>query len=256
MANHRQEADFSEPWNKTNIVAQLQRDILPLLGFKNSSQNVEAGIGLRDIELSFPGEVFPTGCIHEFLSASKEDLAATTGFIAGILSRLMRQKGICLWISASRNLFPAALKSFALEPDQFIFIDLKKERDILWTLEETLKCERVTTVVGELREFNFKESRRLQLATEQSRVTGFLLRHITSRLNTIASVSRWHVTSLPSGINNEMPGVTFPRWNVELLKVRNGKPGNWKLEWVSDHFKFIEENILSIVQEQRRKTGS
>jgi len=249
-----QETAFSAACRKTDIIAQLQRDILPLQGFKNSAQNLHSSIGLRPIEQSFPGAIFPTGCIHEFLSGSTEDVAATHGFVAGILSGLTRQKGLCLWISASRKLFPPALKIFGIEPDQFIFIDLKKEKDVLWTMEETLKCDRLAAVIAEFKEINFKESRRLQLATEQSRVTGFLLRHNPSHLNTIASVSRWQVTSLPSQFN-EMPGVCFPGWNVELIKVRNGKPGNWKIEWVSKQFRIIEENIISIAREERRKTG-
>ena len=42
------------------------------------------------------------------------------------------------------------------------------------TMEEALKCNRITAVLGEIKEISFKESRRLQLAAEQSRVTGFL----------------------------------------------------------------------------------
>jgi protein ImuA len=36
-----------------------------------------------------------------------------------------------------------------------------------------------------------------------------------------------------------MPGVGFPRWNVQLLKVRNGKPGAWQLEWEGGQFHHI-----------------
>src|SRR4030095_9938777 len=171
------------------------------------------------------------------------------------LSRLMQLGGVCIWISSARTLFPPALKTFGIEPDQVIFIDLKKEKDVLWTMEEALKCNRLTAVLGELKEISFTESRKLQLAVEQSRVTGFILRHKPRSLNTIACVSRWRITSLPSESEDGMPGVGFPRWNVELLKVRNGKPGNWKVEWLSNRFQNITENIFSIPQEKRRKTG-
>ena len=36
-----------------------------------------------------------------------------------------------------------------------------------------------------------------------------------------------------------MPGVGHPRWQVELLKVKNGKPGNWTVEWKKQSFKTI-----------------
>ncbi len=242
-------------YSKTDIIAQLQRDILPLQGFKNLWQNNNVNIGFRPIESSFPNTTFPTGCIHEFLGASTEDAAATNGFVTSVLSRLIQLGGTCIWISATRMLFPPALKLFGIEPHQIIFVDLKKEKDVLWTMEEALKCDKLNAVVGELNEIGFKDSRRLQLATEQSRVTGFIIRHQPRTINTIACVSRWRITSLPSELVDDMPGVGFPRWNVELLKVRNGKPGNWKLEWSSNGFQQIKQNIFSLPEEERRKTG-
>jgi hypothetical protein len=95
-------------------------------------------------------------------------------------------------------------------------------------MEDALKCERFATVLGELRDISFSQSRRFQLATEQSKVTGFILRHQPRLLNTLACVSRWRITSLASSTDHEIPGVGFPRWHIELLKLRNGKP--WRLE--------------------------
>jgi len=240
---------------RADVIAQLQKDILPLQGFKALSTDTNVNIGFEPIEVCFPNATFPIGSVHEFLSASVEDVAATNGFVTALLSKLMKPGGVCIWISTSRTLFPPALKIFSVEPDQIIFIDLKKEKDVLWTMEEALKCNRLAAVLGEVKEISFTESRRLQLAVEQSRVTGFLLRHQPHRLNTIACVARWRITSLPTELENGMPGVGFPRWNIELLKVRNGKPGNWKIEWSANNLQNIEENIFSIPEEQRRKTG-
>src|SRR5215831_7690547 len=118
----------------TNIIAQLQRDILPLQGYKNLSQSINGTIGFRPIELSFPNAIFPTGCVHEFLSTSTEDVVATNGFAVALLTRLIKNNGVCIWISASRTIFPLGLKRFGIEPHQIIFIDLKKEEDVLWTI--------------------------------------------------------------------------------------------------------------------------
>ena len=51
-----------------------------------------------------------------------------------------------------------------------------------------------------------------------------------------------------------MPGVGFPRWNVELLKVRNGKPCTWELEWSEGQFKTVIEPMV-IYEEEVKKTG-
>src|SRR5262249_27229085 len=135
---------------------------------------------------SFLHTALPAGCMHEFLSASPEDIAAANGFVTALLGRLLLPGAVCAWIGVSRTLFPPALKMFDIEPDQFIFIDLKKEKDVLPAMEEALKCERFATVLGELKEISFTTSRRFQLAAEQSKVTGFILRHQPRLLNTLA----------------------------------------------------------------------
>src|SRR5690606_13935094 len=111
--------------------------------------------------MAFPNGIFPTGAIHEFISPGSEEAAATNGFISGIIGRLMQQKGTCLWISTKRTLFPPALKLFGIEPDRVIFIDLPRPKEALWAIEEALKCDALSAVVGELRELSFNESRRL-----------------------------------------------------------------------------------------------
>jgi len=240
---------------KKNIITQLEKDILPFQGLKSLSTDNNISLGFRPIEVAFPNAIFPVGCMHEFLSTSQENTASTNGFIAALLSKLMQLQGAAIWISTSCTLFPSALKGFNIDPDKIIFVDLKKEKDVLYTIEEALKCNRITSVIGEIKNISFKESRRLQLAAEQSRVTGFLIRNQHRIINTIACVSRWRITSLRSELSEGVPGVGFPRWNVELLKVRNGKPGNWKIEYSSNRFKEIKENIFSISELQQRKAG-
>jgi len=221
---------------KKQIISQLQKDILAWQGFIPPQAGAAEGIGLGPVESAFPNAVFPTGAIHEFLSGVPEHAAASGGFIAGLLKTLMLNGGACLWISVSRTIFPPALKAFGIEPDRVIFIDLQREKDVLWAMEEALKCESLAAVIAEVREINFTQSRRLQLAVEQSRVTGFILRSDPRKLSATACVARWKITPLPSVLEDDMPGVGFPRWNVELLKVRNGNPGVWKVEWAAGRF--------------------
>ncbi len=226
--------------SKKNIINQLQRDILRLQGLKAPEANNTSFFGLGEIENAFPNAIFPTGTIHEFLTFEPEYKAAGSGFISGLVSTLMQNGGVCIWVSNSRTVFPGALKRFSTEPDKVIFIDLKRERDILWAAEEALKCEGIAAVVAELREMSFTQSRRLQLAVEKSKVTGFILRTDALKLTTSACAARWQITPLPSLLEDDMPGVGFPRWNVELLKVRNGNPGAWQVEWQADKFIQIE----------------
>jgi protein ImuA len=240
---------------KKEIFHQLRKDILSMQGFTIPAVGTVAGIGLESMATAFPNATFPIAAVHEFISAAPEQAAATSGFITGLLAGLMQGGRACVWISTSRTLFPPALKIFGVEPDCIIFIDLQQEKDLLWAMEEALKCEGLAAVVAEIKEISFTASRRLQLAVEQSRVTGFILRNQPRSLNTIACVSRWKITSIPSQPGNNIPGVGFPRWQVELLKIRNGKPGVWQMEWSAGRFQPIYTTIPILVKEERRKTG-
>ncbi|RFZ84284.1 Error-prone repair protein ImuA [Mucilaginibacter terrenus] len=223
------------------IVDQLQQKILRWQGFVPPSAGKKQQLGLGPLEEAFPNGVFPTGTIHEMLCATSEQAAATTGLLSGMLGSLMQQTGTCLWISTDRKLFPPAMSTFGVAPERLIFIDAKSERDVLWAMEEALKCEGLAAVVAEVREISFALSRRLQLAVESSKVTGFLLRTDLRKLNTTTCVARWQVTPLPSVLDDGLPGVGHPRWNVELLRVRNGHPGSWQLEWNGNGFVPVQE---------------
>lgn len=223
--------------HKSDIIRQLERDILPLQGF-TALPHKAAHIGLGQIENAFPNNVFPSGAMHECISMAPEETAATAGFIAGIIGKLMQPNSACVWISCNRSIFPPALKACGISPEKILFVDVKKEKEALWVMEEALKCEGLTSVIGEINNIDFKASRRLQLATEQSRVTGFILRNNLRYLNTIACIARWKITPLLTETNTL--GLGRPRWQVELQKVRNGRPGSWEVEWSRRGFRIIE----------------
>src|SRR5688572_26475471 len=208
------------PALKADIITQLKKDILALQGFRPlvHAQKIELGT----INHSFPNSTFPLGANHEFICNSNESLTASYGFIGGVLSTLLQtnsayakapadkakapadkakasaDKGAAIWISSSHLIFPPALLSFGIEPSRIIFIRLRNQKEILWTVEEALKCEGLTAVVGEIAAIDLTVSRRLQLASEQSRVTGFLLRHRPKQLTTTACVCRWQIHPVQS----------------------------------------------------------
>lgn len=229
---------------KKGLIDKLKRDILLWQGYKPQSNHTEEKIGLGGLESAFPNGVFPKGAIHEFICLQAEHSAASIGFVAALISVLMKKDAVCLWISTDRKLYPVSLRMFDVNPEQFIFIDVKTEKELLWVTEEALKCEGLTAVVAEINNLNLIESRRLQLAVEKSGVTGFIFRKSERKAITSGVAARWRITPISS--ETEMPGIGSPRWNVELIKVRNGSPGNWTYEWMGD--KLIEVAINKEVE--------
>jgi protein ImuA len=237
---------------KADILFQLQKQILQLQGFRYQASDDLIRPELGPIDSSFPNGVFPLASIHEFLTQSAEDIAATSGFISCLLSSLMNKGGASVWLGSSQAIFPAALKFFNVEPDKIIFINTKKTKELLWLVEETLKCEGLAAVVGEVAEVTFTESRRLQLAVEQSRVTGFLIRNNSRNINANACTARWKISPGPSIITDDIPGIGFPAWNIELLKIRNGKPGRWPMQWAYNKLDSIPDPIILSSTEQKK----
>lgn len=240
---------------KADIIRQLQREILPLEGLKILPSDLQIDLGFPSLEQSFPHQTFPVGCIHEFINHKKEDTGAAYGFISFLLSKLMKHQGTAIWISATKSIFPNALTEFGVVPEDVIFIHPRRSKDLLWTVEEALKCNRFAAVIGEVNEISFTESRRLQLAAEKSRVTGFIHRQKTGTSNQVACVSQWEITPLPSQAGNELPGVGFCRWQVDLKKIRNGRPGRWSIEWRPEGIHTLHEEVYALPARYRMKTG-
>jgi protein ImuA len=225
--------------SKHEIIEQLRKDILLKQGYKPVSTDITKISGLEQLEAAFPNGVFPTGMIHEFVSSREEHATACRSFISGLLTSLTAGAGICIWISTRRTIYPPALKAFGIEPDQIIFVDVNRDKEALWVTEEALKCETLFAVIVEVQDLSFSQSLRLQLAVEQSKVTGFVLRNDPAKLTPTATVARWEITPLPSQPQGGLPGVGFPRWQVAISKIRNGNPGTWQVEWRGKAFSLI-----------------
>ncbi len=242
---------------RKELISKLQRDILLWQGFKPLEGDAGEAIGLGAVEKAFPDGVFPKMAIHEFISVVPEHSAATGGFIGALLSILMKEGAACVWVSTSRKLFPVSLRLFNVDPERIIFMDVTKEKDVLWIMEEALKCDGLAAVVAEVNGLSVIESRRLQLAVEKTGVTGFILRKDARKALASVATARWKISPVPSETEEGMPGVGFPRWSVELIKVRHGNPGCWTIEWEGDRFVEVPkvQQEKPWVDEEERQIG-
>lgn len=238
---------------KADILARLQREILPLQGFKSTATSGVDVIGLDRINQSFPNGIFPFAAVHEFFFTNPEEATASGAFITGLLSSLMNNNGAALWICAKQHIFPPALRFFGVRPEQFIFLHPKNAIEISWAVEEALKCKALTAVVGEVEGMSFTESRRFQLAIERSGVGCFVLRRKPKNPAT-AAVTHWQIRPGHSRTEEGLPGVGHPCWQVNLLKVRNGKPGSWDIEWANGRFRHLSR-LAAIPELLQAKTG-
>lgn len=238
-----------------DIISKLKKEILTLNGFK-SAFKTSVSSNQDFFQQHFPSGIFPAGAVHEFLCSSTEIQGGTNGFIFSLISSVLQHPGIIMYISHRNNIFPSAVNFLNITPQHIIFIHPENDKELLWITEESMKCNSVKAVIAETSQLNFTHTRRFQLAVENSNVTGFIIHHTKNKPGNNTCVSRWQVSSVPSQTSNLLPGVGFPRWKVELQKIRNGKPGEWIIEWNGEKLISILQPIKSISEETwKRKTG-
>lgn len=114
-----------------------------------------------------------------------------------------------------------------------IHVLAEKPQDMLFALEEGLRCRDLACVIGELagnpKALDFTASRRLSLAAEKHGVPLWLVRLDAARDLSSARL-RWEVASAPSPEpewNLDAPGT--PSWQAELFRARSYAPGKWMM---------------------------
>jgi protein ImuA len=238
-----------------------------LIGLRAQIQAIERGganrpatvmpLGVAALDRCLAGGGLALGRVHEVIGEARSEVrdAASFGFVAALLSRLMKNDGDVLWCPRGSNphggmLSPRGLVALGLNPRRIIVAEARDDIDRLWAMEEGLGCSGLVAVVAELGPVRpgreSKDSvncRRLQLAAEASGVTGVLLRPDAGvAISSIGTPeTRWRVTAAPWA-QAETDGVQDwrPRWHAELLRARNGRPGRVDLIWGAGHGVFHE----------------
>ncbi len=212
-----------------------------------------APLGLAALDAALPGGGLPLAALHEIEGERAEwDDGVTLGFCLALLARLEKafpDSGKILWISRQGDLYPPALAGQGLDPGRFLLVRARSDAEVLWAMEEGLRCRRLAAVVGEVEGLDRLAGRRLQLAAESSLtgtggVTAFALhrrfRPLRQGRAASAALSRWRVTAMVSGaassqdVQGDALSMRFigrPRWRLDLLRCRGAAPGSWHVEW-------------------------
>ena len=140
---------------------------------------------------------------------------------------------------AGRFYLPGLKQSWPL-----IQVNVSHARDVLFTMEEGLRCREIAAVVGEVwgdpKVLDFTASKRLMMRSEAGGVPCWLIRrNATASLS--AARDRWRISSLPSLRHPHDAGAPGdPRWQAELFRSRRRKPGQWVVSYdrASDRLDF------------------
>ncbi len=136
-----------------------------------------------------------------------------------------------------------------------ITVEVSKASDLLWTMEEGLRCPDLCGVLGEVwgdpPTLDFTASKRLALRAEAHNVPAWLIRR-GAHANLSAARLRWRVSSLPAQadpFDRHAPG--SPLWQADLFRARFRTPGEWVVSHDGEKLHFdhgVNRDIPAVAQ--------
>ncbi len=191
--------------------------------------------GLAAIDSLLPQGGLACGGLHEVVPEAGAT-ATAFGFMAAILTRRMGAQPLVFVMPAygqreHGRLYGQGLNVFGLDPACLILVETRHRKDTLWALEEALHSGAPAAVAGVIDQLDLKLSQRLQLAATAAGLPLLLLRQ-AQNLESSAAATRWRVG--PAEAARDRFGLfACPRWHLQLERCRNGRPGEWVVEY--DH---------------------
>ena len=123
------------------------------------------------------------------------------------------------------------LSALGLDPARVVLVETTQRNDALWAMEEALRSGAPAAVAGAIDKLDLKLSQRLHLAAVDAGLPLFLLRS-AEMLEASASATRWRVGPAPAA-RDRFGLFLHPRWHLLLERCRNGRAGEWTVEY--DH---------------------
>jgi protein ImuA len=185
------------------------------------------------------------GALHEIAALRPTEAPAATGFALAVTARFLSSNPriAVLWIAEDIALwengapYGPGLDEAGIPPEQLITVAASRTRDVLWAMEEALRCRAVGAVIGEIRARDIDQvaTRRLSLAAAAGSTLGLLLRTPPDD-GLCAFATRWIVGAASSCLLSSAErcrGIGPPRLAVHLTRNRRGHLGAWIVEWNS-----------------------
>jgi protein ImuA len=254
---------LSEAYDMIEELRQRLRALERPPGLEDGAAAVPLGLPELDRVL---GGGLTCGALHEVSALGEAHLPAATGFVAGLARqsscpalcrastslRSVSKKGVdgrdkpghdkgktIVWLAEdmglaeSGALYGPGLEGCGIPAERLLTVAVAHRRDLLWAMEEALRCRSVRVVVGEMRAGTLDgvAVRRLSLAAAESGALAVLLRAAPPE-DASTAVTRWLVGATPpAGGGEERP----PHFTAHLTRNRHGPLGSWILTWSDGH---------------------
>jgi protein ImuA len=224
---------------RSAVLAELRR-LLP--GVDDIHSPLPFGLPALDSHLPRGG--LARGALHEIVPATESAFPAAFGFVVAMLTNL-RPAGPLVFILPAYGLRGGqrdhgrlcahvsghGLNRLGLDPARVTLIETTHRKDSLWAAAEALHSGVPLAVTAAIDRLDLKTSQKLHLAAGDSGRPLFLIRPAPT-LEASAAATRWRV-GVAQAARDRFGLLARPRWHLQLERCRNGRPGEWKVEY--DH---------------------
>lgn len=168
--------------------------------------------GSPELDAALPGGGWQSGTIVELMPTQTG--IGELRLLMPALARITCSNRYVALISPPYIPFAPALAQHGVKLERLLVIQAQKPADILWAFEQTLRCKSFAAAVAWPLTIKDREVRRLQLAAEAGRSTGFLYRPTAAARESSPAALRLRLQA------NQKSGL-----ELEILKCRGGRSG-------------------------------
>src|SRR5271170_4876144 len=192
--------------------------------------------GLPALDTHLPHGGLACGALHEVVPETAGAHAAAFGFAVAVLARLPPGRPLILVLPAygqreHGRLCGHGLNSLGLDPARITLVETAHRKETLWAVAEALHSGAPLAVAGMIDRLDLKTSQKLHLAANDTGLPLLLIRPAQT-LEASAAATRWRVGTAEAA-RDRFGLIARPRWHLQLERCRNGRPGEWKVEY--DH---------------------
>lgn len=190
-------------------------------------------MGALQLDRSLVGQAAQAGPKAQTLAEVFCPVATDAAAVGFVLAQLPRTQAPVLWVQDRLSRKESGRPCLAGIGTQrpVIMVDLSRAVDVLWAMEDGLRCGSLGAVIGEIwgdpAALDFTATKRLALRAEAADLPCWLIRRAATP-NLSAARDRWRVASYPAAAHPydpQSPGA--PRWALDLFRSRRRRPGKW-----------------------------
>jgi len=230
--------------NRAAVVDELRR-LLPRLESAAALSRLAARalpFDLAPLDAHLPQGGLTAGALHEVAPQQPGDTPAAFGFLAALLARFAPSTRPVLLVAAAPVFAEHGcphghgLAHLGLDPARLILVETRNDKQALWAMEEALRSKVPAAIGGAAARLDLKASQRLQLAAAEAGLPLLLLRPPVHD-DASAAATRWRIGAAEAA-RDRFGLIERTRWNVRLERCRNGRPGDWLVEFDHAAYRF------------------